>query len=297
VINSNRPGESMSGFSVGENVFQFETGIFGIQEKHSLLETDARGFGMDLTLRYGKFAEQLEFILDLQYQNDSYKTSLATIERSALRQTTLGAKYLIYDPHKNYEEKVNIYSWKANHRFKWRQLIPAVGVYAGFNLNFENPFTFETDPNISPKLMVITQNQLHGGYVVVTNIIADKFTSDYPSFGYIVTVTKGINEQWSAFLENQGYKSDFYSDALLRTGAAYLIRENMQIDASLAFNFKNTPSVLYGGVGFSYRLDASYKPVLIRSGNDKKESGKDKKNKKDKKKKPEPDLGPTNTTP
>jgi hypothetical protein len=47
--------------------------------------------------------------------------------KTALKQTVLGAKYLIYDPLKNQEQR-NIYSWKANHSFNWHQLIPAVSV-------------------------------------------------------------------------------------------------------------------------------------------------------------------------
>ena len=128
----------MSGFSVGKTVFQMEAGIYGITEDHSLLETDSKGFGLDLALRYGAFLEQLEFIANIQYQADQYNTPLGSENRSAVKKMTLGAKYLIYDPFKNYEEKVNIYSWKANHRFKWRQFIPAVGVYAGANVNFSN---------------------------------------------------------------------------------------------------------------------------------------------------------------
>lgn len=284
VINSNRPGESMAAFSPGESVIQLESGIYGIHEKHNLLQTEASGFGLDLNIRWGLFYEELEFNLELQHQTDSYKTVLGSESRSALKQTTLGAKYLIYDPHKNYEEKVNIYSWKANHKFKWRQFIPAVAVYGGINLNFDNPFTFQTDPNFSPKLAVIAQNQFYGGFVLVTNIIADKFTTDYPSYGYVLTLTKGINDKWSAFVENQGYKSDFYSDAILRGGAAYLIRENIQIDGSLTTNLKNTPSIFYAAAGLSWRFDKNYKPVLIRSGKNKGDKDKDKKGGKDKKK-------------
>jgi hypothetical protein len=58
---------------------------------------------------------------------------------TALKQTVLGAKYLIYDPLKNYE---NIYSWKANHSFNWHQLIPAVS-FAGANFTMaDNPYSF-----------------------------------------------------------------------------------------------------------------------------------------------------------
>lgn len=276
-INSNRPGESMSGFSVGKTVFQAEAGIYALAEDHDIQNYKTKGFGLDLALRYGAFLEQLEFIMNLQYQADQYETALGTENRNAVKKLTLGAKYLIYDPFKNYEEKVNIYSWKANHRFKWRQFIPAVGVYAGANINFSNnPYTFPTDPKISPKLMVITQNHFGSRYVYVMNIIADKVTTDYPSYGIIATLTRGFNEKWSGFIELQGYKSDFYSDAIGRVGAAYLLQPNLQVDASISKNIKDTPSIFYGGVGVSWRFDGFYKDIMIQ--------GPDKSDKKDKKK-------------
>jgi len=283
VINSNRPGESQSAFSVGQTVLQAETGIYGTSEEHTLLGTKTNGLGGDLVLRYGAFLEQLEFNLELKHQWDQFQTGLGTENRSDFRKIIIGAKYLIYDPYKNYEEKINIRSWKANHKFKWRQFLPAVGVYAGANLNFNSIYLPKNESSISPKFMIITQNQFSGGYVFVMNIIADRITSEYPSYGYVVTLTKGFNEKWSGFLENQGFKSDFYSDSILRTGAAYLIQDNIQVDASIGMNFKDTPSIFIGGIGLSWRFDKNYKPVLIRSG---KEDGKDKekKDKKDKKK-------------
>ena len=72
----------------------------------------------------------------------------------------------------------------------------------------------------------------------------------------------------------------------MRTGAAYLIKENIQIDASIGGSFKDTPSILVGGIGLSWRFDKNYKPVIIRSGKeDGKDKDKDKKDKKDKKEK------------
>ena len=285
-INSNRPGESMSGFSVGKSVFQMEAGLYGIAEDHSILNTDSKGFGVDLALRYGAFLEQLEFIANIQYQADTYNTPLGSESRSALKKMTLGAKYLIYDPFKNYEEKVNIYSWKANHRFKWRQFIPAVGVYAGANINFSNnPYTFPTDPKISPKVMVITQNHFGSRYVFVMNLIADKISSDFPSYGGIATMTYGINPKWSAFVEGQAYKSDYYSDIVARGGAAYLLRPNLQLDASISKNVKDTPSIFYGGIGVSWRFDGNYKDIIIEGpSKDSDQTKKDKKKKEDEKK-------------
>jgi hypothetical protein len=44
------------------------------------------------------------------------------------------------------------------------------------------------------------------------------------------------------FIENQGYKSDFYSDAMWRR--CFPFNKDMQIDASPGTNFKDTPTVL-----------------------------------------------------
>jgi hypothetical protein len=279
----------MSAFAVGKSVIQVETGVYGIHENHRLLGYDARGFGADLTLRYGAFMERLEVVANLQYQNADYNTNFSSISKAGLKQTVLGAKYLIYDPFKNYEKKINVYSWKANHQFNWRQLVPAVSLYAGANFTMKNnPYSFSSDAAISPKVMLITQNHLgDGSWVFVTNIIADYVTTDFPSYGYAITLTKGINEKWSGFIENQGYKSDFYSDAILRGGAAFLLNKDMQIDASISRNFKDTPTVLYGGLGFSWRYDANYKEVRMSldQGGRKKSKSEKKAEKKDKKRK------------
>ena len=262
-INSNRPGETMSAFAVGRSVIQVETGVYGIKENHSILGYDANGFGIDMTLRWGLFMEKLELIADFQYQYEFLNPAIIYPEKSAMKQTVLGAKYLIYDPFKNYEKQVNVYSWNANRTFNWRQLIPAVSIFAGANITLaENPYYFSPDAALSPKIMFITQNHLgDGSWVFVTNIIADFIGTDYPSYGYGITLTKGFNKNWSGFIENQGYSSDFYSDAIVRGGAAYLIHDDLQIDASISSSLKDTPSILYGGIGFSWRYDANYKEV------------------------------------
>ena len=265
-INSNRPGETMSAFAVGKSVIQVESGVYGIKENHSILNYDAHGFGIDMTLRWGLFMEKLELIADLQYQYEVFNPAIKYPDKSAFKQTVLGAKYLVYDPFKNREKNVNVYSWKANHSFNWGQLIPAVSVFAGANVTLaDNPYYFSPDAAISPKVVLIAQNHLGDGtWVFVTNIIADYIGTDFPSYGYGLTLTKGFNEKWSGFIENQGYMSDFYSDAIVRGGAAYLIHDDLQIDASISTSLKDTPSILYGGIGFSWRYDASYKEVRMK---------------------------------
>ncbi len=284
VINSNRPGNSMGAFSVGETVFQTEFGMYGFDESHDAQNYDAQAIGADLSLRYGAFFEQLEFIAQLQYQYEWYQAALTDTNSSGLNQTILGAKYLVYDPNKNYEKKLDLTSWKANHKFNWREIIPAVAVYVGVNIDGENDnFSrpgIPAEPSFSPKVMVITQNQF-GKYVLVTNFIADKVNSELSSLDYIVTLTRGFNIKWSAFVENQGFYGDYYSDNLIRGGAAYLIKQNLQVDASVGTNFKSTPSMLFGGIGISWRFDKNYTENYLRIPDTKEEKAAKKKAKKE----------------
>ena len=294
IINSNRPGKSMSAFSVGKTVIQAEVGLYGIREKHDLSRYEANGFGTELDVRYGAFFDQFEFTLNTQYQYDWYQAPLINDTRGGFKQVTVGAKYLVYDPFIK-QDKPNIYSWKANHKFNWKQFIPAVAVYAGLNFNLgDNPFTFPTDRTISPKVMVITQHHFGSKWVWVNNIIADKYMTDYPTLGIISTMTRGFNMRWSGFLEFQGYKSDWYADTVFRLGAAYLVRENIQLDASFTKNVKDTPSLLLANVGMAWRFDSNYETNYKRVKGEKK-SKKDKKSKaeKGKKRKDEVELEKT----
>ncbi len=261
VINSNRPGKSVSAFSVGKNVVQGELGIFMDRQNHDRLKTESNHLGTDFVIRYGFLFEQLEFFIEGTYLSDKTTYTSVTpnveIKRSNFTRTIVGAKYLIYDPFKNEENnKPNLYSWKANHGFKWKNLIPAVSIYAGANLTVgENDF-YPNEPVASPKVMIATQSHLAPKWVLVGNIAYDRFTTDYPELSYILTLTHALkNPKWTVFLENQGIKSDRYADALLTGGAAYLFSKKFQVDASIGGNFKNTPTRLFASIGVSYRLD------------------------------------------
>lgn len=294
VINSNHPGESMGAFSVGKTVIQAELGCYGFNEKQTVLglpKYDVSGLESNLSLRYGAFLEQLEFVANIDYFNEKYNENFIIDSRNGLKKISFGAKYLLYDPNKNFKEKPDLYSWKKNHSFNYRQFIPSIGVYLGINYNFSTavftrPFIPE-ESRVSPKLMLLTQNQF-GKFALTTNIIADKIGTKNQSFDYVITLTQGFNSRWTGFIENQGLKSTYYSDLFFRCGAAFLMKQNIQIDASIATNYKNSPSIIIGGLGFSWRFDKNYNEVLLKNLKEKKqEKKKGKKSKQEKKKEKE----------
>ncbi|WP_417874644.1 transporter [Xanthomarina gelatinilytica] len=260
VINSNRPGISQSAFSVGTNVVQFEAGPYMLNEKHQLLDREDKSFGADFAVRYGLLWPQLELNLEGTFQSTkrSYTNTVPNEDSfSNFKNLTLGAKYLVYDPFKNSEEeKPNLYSWKANHSFKWKYLIPAVAVYVGANYDTaDNPFTASGVEGFSPKIMVSTQNNFSGGWVFVMNFIKDRIGTDQSDFSFILTLTKSVTDQLAVFAESENISSDFYADNLIRFGGAYLWTRNLQVDAAATFNTKDTPSVFGVALGASYRLD------------------------------------------
>ncbi len=259
VINSNRPGLSVSAYAVGKNVIQLEAGLFYEQSDHELLHTESDIWGSDISLRYGLLFERLELNYEGSYLNQNitftdWDTSETLTDFSRNR---IGLKYLIYDRYKSEERnKPNLYSWRADHVFQLKNLIPSVSIYGGATFNLgENPF-YVDDPTVSYRGMVATQSKLTPRFVLITNIAYDRITTDFPELSYLISLSHAFrNPKWSAFVENQGIQSDRYSDILLRGGVAHLLTEDLQVDFNLGASFKNTPSRIFITMGASYRFD------------------------------------------
>ena len=260
VINSNRPGASQSAFSVGTNVLQLEVGPYFIKEKRPVFPSyEVSGLGIDFAAHYGFWKEALELNIQGTFQNDTQTfSSLTNVEnkRSNFKSLNFGAKYLVYDPHKNKDDQPNVYSYHANRGFKWSSLIPAVSVAAGVNYDTpDNPYTAAAVEGLSYRGVLITQNNFSGGWVFITNFMLDGIGSDQTDFQYILTLTHSFDPKWVVFGETQGISSDFYADNLFRIGGGYLLSKDLQLDTALTLNTKDTPSVMRISFGASYRFD------------------------------------------
>jgi len=263
-INTNRPGTSQGAFSVGKNVVQFETGLVFGTENHNIFDEKTNTTEFQYNIRVGLIKEQLEFGLQGSYLNLNTENNFV---RKGFSFNALGVKYLIYDPYKfKRKSNTNLLSWKANNQLiSWKKLIPAVSAYAAASfksptseLAFQNnPDTRATEaqPNVTPKFVISAHNVWSERLVFIVNLVSNNLGSEFPEFRFIATGTYNYNDSWSFFGEYEGVTSDVYKDNLLKVGSAFLLTPDLQFDARILGNFKNTPSIFNFAFGASYRLD------------------------------------------
>ena len=280
-INSNRPGASIGAFAVGKGIIQFEGGFEYRKYKHEGYNySSIDGTILFLSARWGFLSERLELTYQGSYMFDRLTNKIPNqyilYKRKGFLQNFLGAKFLIYDPFKK-EKKVDFYSWKANNGFKLKHMIPAVSMTAGGNFIFgkNHPYPFgdvfdalyrpiffqnlsiqtNQEPFFSLRTVLATQSHFLGTWVFVTNWIYDRFLTEQTVKSYILTLTHTFHPLWSVYLENEGFFSMRYNDQIFRTGAAYLLSDNIQIESSFGVNTDIRPGSLFVNLGVSYRLN------------------------------------------
>ncbi len=267
VINSNRPGLSVSAYAVGKNVLQFETGLGYEQSDHILLNSQANIIGSDISVRYGLLFEQLEINWEatVQHENKEYLNSGINQTFFNFSRNRVGLKYLVYDRYKSAERnKPDFYSWKKDNLFQLKNLIPSVSVYGGATFNLFNNPNYRGDATISYRAMVATQSRITPRFVLITNVAYDRITTAFPELNYLVSLSHAFrNPKWSSFVEHQGIQSNRYADTTIRGGIAYLFNDLFQVDLNLGASLKNTPSRIFVSAGCSYRFDFHSDPPPI----------------------------------
>lgn len=255
VINSNRPGFSLSPYGVGTGVYQLESSWFIKRSEIVKTFTNPSFGGVDLFFRAGHFNEKLEFNLDIAYQKD--KIAFKNIFTSHYYKTnfsrfTLGAKYLLYE--REYKDKSKeIRSWKAKTKFDWNRLIPSIAIYGGIHLGVAAGV--HKMGGFAPKVGLLLQNNINRDFNIISNIYYDRIGTDYAHFSYIVTGTYSFTDRWSTFIENQTLFEKHRVSSNLGSGIAYLYNRNLQLNSSLRLMAEGKSKGVYFSLGASYRID------------------------------------------
>lgn len=248
IINSKRPGNSESPYSVSTNVLQLESGFFYKTQGENPEKTTS--YGTEFLTRYGLLIDELEISTNIKYQWDEVENLKKYNGFSAF---TVGIKYLIFE--QKYEDKsLEIRSWKRRHAFDTKRLIPSIGIYMGYNTNFLSKDYKEAKS--SYKFAALLQNNLSDKFVVVTNLIANGIGQKDPFYAYNLSMTYAFTEYFSFFFENYGqYRRFFMPEYKFGGGFAFLISKDLQCDVYLQNMPFEKPTVWKAGFGFSWRLD------------------------------------------
>lgn len=274
VINSKRPGFAESPFALGTKVIQIEGGYFFHKNDRPDLFTKRKTHGLDLFLRSGFISEKLEISANFKLQKDNVLNHIATgstYPNSGISQFTVGAKYLFYMP-KFKDPAKEVRSWKAKMAFDWRRFIPSVGLYAGLNSNLLSQ-DYKV-PSMSPKAVILLQNDFSDDLVLVTNILGDYLTlKENRTYGYITTLTFAISPKVSLFGEHQGMFTRYTKNYDVGGGMAYLINDDLQLGLNVRTDSQLDYLDIYSNLGLSWRLD-NHKDKEIRLKGQKDGSGK-----------------------
>lgn len=260
IINSNNPGNSNGAYSVGSGVYQIESGFSVDRLRGDLLQSESLFNNGNIAIRVGLWSEALEMIYEGTYTME-FSTSPIPGGKIGIDQgfisNRIGAKIMLYDPFKNPENRpINVYSWKKNNSFRWRNILPAVALYAGANIGLKSSPYLLNNPSFSPRIMLITQSHLTPKMVLIFNGIYDFIGSEMlEEKTFIASLSYALKRKWSIFIEGQYSEFPQYKEQIIRTGGAFLLNKNLQFDAYTGINFQSEPSRELIGFGFSYRLD------------------------------------------
>jgi len=255
VINSFKPGFSISPYSVGTGVYQFESSLFHKTSKIEPTFSRPQYTGVDFSFRMGLLLEKLELFSDFALQKDkiAFKNIFTShYNSSGISRINIGAKYLIYE--QKYKDKsTEIRSWKARMAFDLRRLIPSIAIYASYNFDALN--NIHKKGKSTPRLGILLQNDINKNLNIVSNVYYDYLGTQHSQFSYIVSATYSFTDRWSTFLENQTIFEKEKVSTNVGTGLAYLFNRNFQINGSTRYMREGNSNGIYFSVGSSFRID------------------------------------------
>ena len=230
VINSNRPGFSVSPYNAGIGTFQIESGIIRNSELLGIngIDGSIKATGIDVSLRYA-VDNSFEIYTDFSTNQKSYDIDSITSSDFIFSPAVLGLSYRINE----------------GERF-----IPTMAIRGGLTYYKDYQENAESDITVT----FSTQHDLASNWIFITNWKADKIIAD-AELGAVFAITNTITPDWSWFTEYYGTYSNDDLNNFINVGMAYLLNDDTQLDIFGGTNLDINKTTYYLSVGVSWRLD------------------------------------------
>ena len=231
IIRSSRPGQSFTPYTVGNGVFQIQSGL-NINDSEESGGADRYGFFFVTLGRFG-ITETIEVRTELQLARDRVAFQDVHAITSGLSAWSIGMRFNILDPEDTRK--------------------PALGFQFDLNLNVASE-DYKSE-YISPKLLLLHSQSLSSRLGLTTNWgVIWNGNDAIPRGLYTLALTYAINDKWSLLLENYGEVEDGGFDSRFDTGIGYLLNSDLQLDLGAGYGKNDGIRDYFLDVGVSARF-------------------------------------------
>jgi len=235
-ITSDRPGISISPYSVGKNVFQLQSGFIlgGLRTDSNQRKSDI--LAESTVIRFG-LTRTLEVSTAFTFRRDKTEYRyFSTTEnfQSGLSQADVGFRANLYEGH---------------------GLVPTVGFQTHLKLNILSK-DYDTDYPGIVCLLATTQN-LAPGLTLTTNfggVWDNNFYGPGPQGMYTLNLAFPIAGKLGGFVENYGSFQDGDFLTLFDAGLGFLLNNNLQLDISGGYGKNHGVTEYFVDAGVSWRF-------------------------------------------
>lgn len=233
-IRTGRPGQAIGAFTVGQGVFQVQSGIdfFGSEDSKANLKSN--GFLNNTVLRYG-LTETFEVSTLIEYKTESVTQNDIKTNLQGLSAFDIGMRYHIFTGK----------GLTPNVGFQFRARLPVLG--EDYKIK-----------DLAPRFILVTSQQLAYGFKLIGNWGAAWNGNDSSPMGtYVINLSFPFNEKIGAFVEVSSEFRPSNSKATFDTGFAWLLNPNLQLDIYGGYGENKGVKDFFLSMGVSWRTKKS----------------------------------------
>lgn len=235
-LRSTRPGEAVSPFIPGRNVFQLESGFVYGRATAGEDRPDIATLKNSTLLRWGLRRNiELDLAFDLRRDQFMYQDTFEYVT-SGFRDVKLGLKYQIGSGSK---------------------YTPAIAFQTSVLLHF---LEGQNHPrSVSPSFLLLLSQPLSHKVSLLGNVGLDWSSIEGKTTGrYAVHFHAALSNRLSFVAENHGFLSGETLKTYFIAGISYDLKEDFEADISLGYDYYDHVHDVFLGLGFSWRFMKEY---------------------------------------
>lgn len=226
-IRSDRPGQSLSPFTLGSKTIQIQSGYNYGENENNIIQSSFANYNN--VIRLG-ILENLDVNATLNYSKSESSIGDQTFDLKGFDNIAIGARYSILEG---------------------EGYIPTLGFESRFSLPIESQDYNNEELGITN--ILITQHAISEKFAVTSNWIWINRDSEN-TFNYTLNSAYTLDDNWSVFFEFFGNLNDEFSTNY-DFGFAYLTGSNFQLDIGFGRLTTEDNPQMFVDAGLSWRID------------------------------------------